>query len=368
MDDDPDLQQQVRDSLARPAGRFEVDGAGAGANALSGAAGARAQGRPYALVFAAPGPPPARHGLAALARLREENPMMEVIVCGGGSDSWEDDLALKLARSDCCLFLKKPIEAAAARQLALFLAQKWNAARQARLEREQSQAGLEAQLLQARKMESLGQLAGGIAHDFNNQLTVISGHVGMLMAGPPPGDKAADSLKEIAAAAKRAGGLTRQLMAATRKHEPHPRPPEKSLPPPLPSGEPKAIGGAETILLVEDEAPLLKLMHHILEGYGYKVLDSSTGKAALEIWAQQEKKIDLLLSDLVLPGGMGGHELAKILQADKPGLKVIHTSGLDSGQMNGDFPPVPGAVFIQKPFHARKLAETVFDTLRGQPG
>jgi len=364
MDDDPDLQQQVRDSLARAAGRFEVHGAGAGANALSCAAEARAQGRPYALVFAAPGPPPARHGLAALARLREDDPMMEVIVCGGGSDSWEEDLAAKLARSDCCLFLKKPLQAAPARQLALFLAQKWNAARQARLEREQSEAGLEAQLLLARKMESAGQLAGGIAHDFNNLLTVISGHVGMLLAEPPPGEKAANSLKEIAAAARRAGDLTRQLMAASRKYAHHPHPPEKSVPPTIPSGEPKAIGGAETILLVEDEAPLLKLMHHILEGYGYKVLDSSTGNAALEIWARQKKTIDLLLSDLVLPGGMGGHELAKILQAEKPGLKVIHTSGFDSGRLNGDFPPVPGAVFIQKPFHARKLAETVFDTLR----
>ena len=110
----------------------------------------------------------------------------------------------------------------------------------------------------------------------------------------------------------------------------------------MPSGEQKVIGGAETILLVEDEAPLLKLMHHILESYGYKVLDSSTGKAALEIWAQHKKKIDLLLSDLVLPDGMSGQELAKILQAEKPGLKVIYTSGYDTGRLAGDFPPAGG--------------------------
>jgi len=652
MDDDPDLQQQVRDSLARAAGRFEIDGAGAGAEALTCAAEARAQGRPYALVFAAPGAPPARRGLATLARLREENPLLEVIVCGGVSDTWEEDLAVQLARSDSCLFLKKPLEAGAARRLALFLAQKWSAARQARLELEQSDAlraaaeearraaqedyrrlfdnnpipiytydqtnfaflavndaavqlygysrdeflamtlldlalpqdipafrqrlsklapcagnsgvwrhrvrdgkfleleitshglaigprkawlslvmdvtersGLEAQLRQAQKMESVGQLASGIAHDFNNLLTVISGHAGMLMAGPPAGAKAADSLKEIAAATKRASDLTRQLMTFSRKHELHlqvadlnevvnnvgkmlrrilgedislrldfapglpsikadlgmleqvlmnlavnsrdampkggrllirtaaaqidqaqarlnpdaapgsfvcltfsdtgcgiapenlgrifepffttkqlgrgtglglatvygivkqhqgwiqvssrlgegatfqvylPAWHEKSVPLMMPSGEQKVIGGAETILLVEDEAPLLKLMHHILESYGYKVLDSSTGKAALEIWAQQKTKIDLLLSDLVLPDGMSGQELAKILQAEKPGLKVIYTSGYDSGRLAGDFPPVPGAAFIQKPFHARKLAETVFDTLRAK--
>ena len=132
----------------------------------------------------------------------------------------------------------------------------------------------------------------------------------------------------------------------------------------MPSGEQRVIGGGETILVVEDEAPLLKLMHHILESYGYKVLDWSTGKAALEIWERQKKKIDLVLSDLILPDGMSGQELAKILQAEKPGLKVIYTSGYDSARLAGDFPPAKEAAFIQKPFHARKLAEIVFDTLR----
>jgi DNA-binding NtrC family response regulator len=390
MDDSPDLARQVRDSLARAGGLFEIDGTGLGTEALVCAAAARAEDRAYALVFTAPGPPPARHGLQTLGRLREENPSIEVIVCGGGSDSWEEDLAVKLMHSDRCLFLKTPLEGGAARQLALFLAQKWSAARQVRLELEQSKvllaaaeearraaqeqyemlverhSGLEAQLRQAQEMESVGQLAGGIAHDFNNLLTVISGHAGMLMAGPPASAKAADSLKEIAAAAKRASDLTRQLMTFSGKHELHPQAQEKSVPLLRPSGEQKAIGGAETILLVEDEAPLLKLMRHILESYGYKVLDSSTGKAALEIWGQHKKKIDLLLSDLILPGDMSGQELARVLQAEKPGLKVIYTSGGDPGRLAGDSPPAPGAVFIQKPFHARKLAETVFDTLRGK--
>lgn len=391
VDDSPDLAQQVRDSLARAGGLFEIDGAGLGAAASVCAAAARAEDRPYALVFAAPGPPPNRHGLQTLARLREENPGMEVIVCGGGSDCWEEDLAVKLTHSDGCLFLKMPLEAGAARQFAIFLAQKWSAARRTRLELEQSAAQLaaaeearraaqeqyallmeqrsrlEAQLRQAQKMESAGQLAGGIAHDFNNLLTVISGHAGMLMAGPPASAKAADSLKEIAAATKRASDLTRQLMAFSRKHELHPQAQEKSAPPLMPSGEQKVIGGAETILLVEDEAPLLKLMHHILESCGYKVLDASTGQAALEIWGQQQKKIDLLLSDLILPGGMSGQELARLLQAEKPALKVIYTSGYEAGPLAGESPPAPGAVFIQKPFHARKLAETVFDTLQGKP-
>jgi len=381
MDDAPDLRRQVRDSLASAAGRFEIDSAGMGAEALACAAKARAEGRPYALVFAAPGPPPARHGLQTLARLREGNPLLEGIVCGGASDSWEADLELQLARGDLCLFMKTPLEAGAARHWALFLARKSEAARQARVELEQSNSLLAAAEVARRTAQEqyrlLCEMAGGIAHDFNNLLTVISGHAGMLMAGPPAGPKAANSLKEIAAAAKRASELTRQLMTFSRKHELHPQGAdlnevvnnvpachEKSVPLIMPSGGQKVIGGAETILLVEDEAPLLKLMHHILESYGYKVLDASTGKAALEIWQAHKKKIDLLLSDLILPDGMGGQELAKILQAEKPGLKVIYSSGYDTARLAGDSPPAAGAAFIQKPFHARKLAETVFDTLR----
>jgi CheY-like chemotaxis protein len=401
MDDGPDLRRQVRESLASAAGCFEIAAAAPGPEALACAAEARAKGRDYAVVFAVPGPPPARHGLQALARLREDNPLLDVIVCGEAADCREMDAAAAGMGGDGCLFLTTPLESGTVRHLALLLARKSEAARQARLELERcksllaaeegagraaqeqyrrlfdnyanERSGLEAQLRQAQQMESAGRLAGGIAHDFNNLLTVISGHAGMLMAGPPVSAKAADSLKEIAAATKRASDLTRQLMTFSRKKEPQIQTADpnatgsnagKSVPPAMPCGEQKEIGGTETILLVEDEAPLLKLMHHILESHGYKVLDSSTGKGALEIWERHEKRIDLLLSDLILPDGMGGQELARRLQSEDPGLKVIYTSGYDPARLSGDFPPAEGAAFIQKPFHARKLAEIVFDTLR----
>jgi DNA-binding NtrC family response regulator len=374
MDDAPELLQQIRDCVALRAGGFEVEGVGAGEEALVCAAAARTQGRPYALVFAAPGPPPARQGLKTLARLREEHPTLEVIVCGGCFDSWEEDLALNPASREPCLFLKKPLEAGAVRQLVLFLAQKWSAARQARLDRQQSDSRLaaaeEASRLARKELESSSKSARGIAHDLNNQLTVISGHAGMLMAGPAVSDKAADSLKEITSAARRASTLIREFMAITpgpqgaafQAGAPASR--EESVPPPAPLGAQEIMGRNETVLLVEDEAPLLKLMRHILQTHGYKVLDASTGKAALEIWQQHKTEIDVLLSDLMLPDDMGGQELAKILQAEKPGLKVIYTSGSDTQRLAGESQSVRGAVFIQKPFHARKLAETVFDCLK----
>ncbi|HZM03419.1 MAG TPA: response regulator [Candidatus Saccharimonadales bacterium] len=129
------------------------------------------------------------------------------------------------------------------------------------------------------------------------------------------------------------------------------------------STEQQIMGGTETILVVEDEMPLLKLMHHILESFGYKVLESSNGREALEVWEQQKAKIDLLLTDLILPDGMAGPELAKILQAAKPSLKVLYTSGYNFERLAKEFPAGEKINFVQKPFHVRKLAESVFACL-----
>jgi CheY-like chemotaxis protein len=132
-----------------------------------------------------------------------------------------------------------------------------------------------------------------------------------------------------------------------------------------PTGQ-KVIGGAETLLVVEDEAPLLKLMQHILESHGYKVLGCSNGRQALATWGENKKRIDLLLTDLILPDGMAGTELARILQESKPALKVLYTSGYNAERLAKEFPPGVAVNLVQKPFHARKLAEMVFDTLNAR--
>jgi CheY-like chemotaxis protein len=85
-------------------------------------------------------------------------------------------------------------------------------------------------------------------------------------------------------------------------------------------------GGSETILLVDDEINLLKLAKTYLTAAGYNVLTAENATQALEV-LQQHATIDLLLSDIVMPGGIDGYELASEAEKRRPGLKVLLTSG-----------------------------------------
>ncbi|HYG33581.1 MAG TPA: response regulator, partial [Clostridia bacterium] len=97
---------------------------------------------------------------------------------------------------------------------------------------------------------------------------------------------------------------------------------------------PKPRGGSESILLVEDDDAVRLLTRRILEKFGYQVYEASSGAAALEMWDALALKIDLLLTDVIMPEGITGRDLAERLRAKKPGLKIVFTSGY-SGDMLG---------------------------------
>ncbi|MEO7678749.1 MAG: ATP-binding protein, partial [Verrucomicrobiota bacterium] len=122
-------------------------------------------------------------------------------------------------------------------------------------------------------------------------------------------------------------------------------------------------GGSEVILVVEDEPELRALVGEILTGYGYNVLEAASGPDALPVWEESISKIDLLFTDMVMPGNMTGRELAEKLKAQKPRLKVIYTSGYSVETIGKDFAFKRGLNFLQKPYHPLALLKVVRDCL-----
>lgn len=380
---------------------------------------------------------------------------------------------------------------------------------------------LEAQLRQAQKMDSVGQLAAGVAHDFNNILTIIQGHAGLLKGVPGLDTMLLDSAKQISLAAERAANLTRQLLMFSRKQIMQPQllnmndaienlskmlralvgePVElrrtlgEKLPPiyadpgmmeqiivnlsvnardAMPRGgvltittervslspeqatrhpdaregefvclnvadtghgmdgatlshifepffttkeigkgtglglatvygivkqhqgwievesavgrgtafriflpspahaisseqleKPKSVpGGNETILVVEDESALRELVHEILEKRGYHVLEAANGVEAMRVWAENKDKVDLLLTDMMMPEGMSGRELAERILDERPGTRVIYSSGysMDVFAEEADF--CDSSNFLQKPYDPETLIRMVRESL-----
>ncbi|HEY4983905.1 MAG TPA: ATP-binding protein [Verrucomicrobiae bacterium] len=122
-------------------------------------------------------------------------------------------------------------------------------------------------------------------------------------------------------------------------------------------------GGNETILLVEDELVLRDMAFVILNDCGYRVLEAATGVEAVEVWNRHRNAIDLLLIDMVMPEGISGIELAERLTSQKPGLRVIFTSGYSVDDMNTDFIRKGRGDFLQKPYTRTTLAKAVRDCL-----
>jgi two-component system, cell cycle sensor histidine kinase and response regulator CckA len=130
------------------------------------------------------------------------------------------------------------------------------------------------------------------------------------------------------------------------------------------AGSPQNVrGGNENILVVEDEPELRALVREILQHYGYKVFEAGSGPEAIPVWQQHAGEIDLLLTDMVMPGNMSGHELAEKFKSQRPGLKVIYTSGYSVDVVGKNFLFKRGLNFLQKPYHPLTLAKVVRECL-----
>lgn len=121
--------------------------------------------------------------------------------------------------------------------------------------------------------------------------------------------------------------------------------------------EKRAPRGTETILLVEDEDPVRRVVESMLRRHGYQVLASASAADALAAAERHAGAIDLLITDIMLPG-MSGRKMAECLAAGRPGMRVLYVSGF------GDTSAQDDAHFLQKPFSTEELATKIREVLR----
>jgi two-component system, cell cycle sensor histidine kinase and response regulator CckA len=136
--------------------------------------------------------------------------------------------------------------------------------------------------------------------------------------------------------------------------------------PPLTLESP-VISGTETILLVEDDSSVRNLERRLLEKHGYKVHEAASGEEALSIWKNLAGKVDLLLTDMVMPG-MTGLDLTRRIRAENPRLVVILMSGYsaDLVSANMDFINQTVTCFLPKPSPVADILQTVRQCLDKQ--
>ena len=123
-----------------------------------------------------------------------------------------------------------------------------------------------------------------------------------------------------------------------------------------------AAGGTETILLVEDEDSVRQLVRETLESRGYRVLEASSGDAALALATTHADPIHLLITDVVMPG-LNGHELVEQLLPARPAIKVLYLSGYAQEAFGTTSPAEAPKFFLQKPFTLQSLSRKVREIL-----
>jgi CheY-like chemotaxis protein len=121
-------------------------------------------------------------------------------------------------------------------------------------------------------------------------------------------------------------------------------------------------GGSETILLVEDEESVRQLVRDTLVAKGYHVIEGENGESGVAAATRHKGKIDLVITDVVMPG-MGGREMIKHLAQVRPGARVLYLSGYTEDAIISDGSIESGTAFLQKPFTLQNLSRKVREVL-----
>ncbi len=160
--------------------------------------------------------------------------------------------------------------------------------------------------------------------------------------------------------------LTSEVGAGTRVQVYLPETEARPGAPPPADATPRVAGEGERILLVEDEAVVQDLVARILGRAGYRVTRAPSGAAALALDDETLRQIDLLVSDVVMPGGVNGYQLAASLRQRLPDLPVVLISGYAPDSERDAAPSLPDIVLVPKPFTSDELLGVIADHLRAR--
>ena len=203
-----------------------------------------------------------------------------------------------------------------------------------------------------------------LAHDFNNILTVISLYSQMLRQNPSM-SRPDEFLEKIDVQTKRAAMLVMQILDLSAHTSVQSTP---NVAQPIIEEERAGLeldllpGGNETLLLVEDEGEVRDALLALFRGLGYSVLVAGDGAAAMAVFEEVGGRIDLVLSDMVMPG-MSGAELYYTLKDRKPNLKMILSTGYPLNNQDNTLLGQGVIAWIQKPYPIGAIAEKVRSAL-----
>ena len=126
----------------------------------------------------------------------------------------------------------------------------------------------------------------------------------------------------------------------------------------LSTAEDSSVFGSETVLLVEDEAAVRNMIGTVLREYGYRVFEAENGNEALRIYDKEKKTIDLIITDVVMPG-MSGREVIQKIERGRSGVRVLYISGYSDDSVVRHGIQEDGVHFLQKPFTPSELSSKV---------
>ena len=128
--------------------------------------------------------------------------------------------------------------------------------------------------------------------------------------------------------------------------------------------ESESDDGTHTIFVVEDDASVRALVVEVLNSYNYRVIEAESGDTAIAMWPEVKNRVDVLLTDMVMPGEASGLDVARHCFASKPGLKVIYTSGYSTELFATNKSLIEGVNYLPKPYLSRSLTNIIHNALQ----